>query len=62
MITFSFVWHLLVFIVIIVAELVWALTRDLSDDGWGIKAVFVWGFYTAITLLTIAIYGGIYWW
>ena len=62
MIELTFPGHLLFFIGACMIELIWALTRDCSDDGLGLKTTLVWGTYTAMTLLTIAIYGGVFWW
>lgn len=50
-------WHVLLLIVIIVALLIFAFTRDNSNEG----CVEFW-LSLLIAFIIILIYGGIFWW
>lgn len=57
-------WHCTLLIIAIIIGFIWAITRDDYDGGYlGISsqfiAIVVW---IILTIMAVAIYGGIFWW
>lgn len=55
-------WHLLTLIILEIAGLIWVATRDGSSGWLGSDRDLAGILYFILSIIVLAIYGGIFWW